>query len=329
MASKRNPPSAGAGRVSFVFLSSARKIKMNIYRIDFSHYSSKDSQEGTWGFMLARDDEHLFDKLTHARGPCYWGRDDTMTVWDDNEDEEIEVNVRDQILKNHGDWDDAVEEAHYGQTNWQWLCVAKDVTFDDERVKVLRKCGVFREVDFDLDIAVMAAVGVKNGAIGLEGALPWKLSSDLKRFKKLTSGHTVVMGRKTWESIPKKFRPLPNRDNIVLSRDVDFLDQVGKEGALGVTTFQDALMSAQRRKVVDGREMPRKVFVIGGASVFAEAMPYATEAHITWVHYEGPRDVTWKPYVHESAWDRATSEEVASDEKNSHRSEYVHYVSKR
>jgi len=296
---------------------------MNLYRIDFIHYSQKDSMEGTWGFLLARDDEHLFDKLTHSNGPCYWGADDTETVWDDEAEEEIEANVKERVLKNRGNWDDEPQDLYYGQTNWQWECVAKDVSEHDTALEALADYGMLHEVEFpDHEIAVIAAVGRENNAIGLEGKLPWSLSVDLKRFKALTSGHTVIMGRKTWESIPEKFRPLPDRNNYVLSRDWDVRAKLVSgpiPGTARVGAFPN-LVSALRYS-----SRNKKVFIIGGESLFRAAMPYATEAHITWVDYKGPCDVAWYERFSDHRWDVVSSEIVDADEKNSHRSEYTHY----
>lgn len=307
---------------------------MNIYRIDFTHYGPKDSQEGTWGLMLARDDEHLFDKLTHHHGPCNWDAEDTMEVWDDEKGEEVSVNVKEQIVKMRGDWWVELEDCYYGATQWEWERVANatGVAPWGQSMRMLRACGLLREVEFDLDIAVVAAVGVENGAIGLNGDLPWKLAADLKRFKTLTSGHTVIMGRKTWESIPPKYRPLPNRTNIVLSRDVDFRENL--EQASAARCIEGALMSVLRKGKTHEQKLEGtrpKVFIIGGASVFVEGMKYANEVHLTWVEYDGPKDQEWdaKLYLREAFWDVAESEVVEADEKNSHRSEYKRYVAKR
>ena len=93
-----------------------------------------------------------------------------------------------------------------------------------------------------------------DGVIGHNNKLLWNISSEIKHFKETTSGCTVVMGRKTWESIPAKFRPLPDRNNIVISRSVSFL-----EGAEVFSSFEEALEKAQ--------SYGKKVFVIGGAQI--------------------------------------------------------------
>lgn len=108
-----------------------------------------------------------------------------------------------------------------------------------------------------------------SGVIGRDGGIPWHVPEDLARFKDLTMGHTVVMGRRTWESLPPKFRPLPGRRNVVVSRNPDYR----AEGAEVVSSIDDALGDAQ-------------VWVIGGAEVYHLALPLATRAEITEVEID-------------------------------------------
>src|SRR6185436_7598490 len=103
-------------------------------------------------------------------------------------------------------------------------------------------------------LVCMVAGVARNGAIGRDNRLLWRLPEDMKHFRALTMGAPVVMGRKTWESLPERFRPLPGRHNIVLSRRADFR----AEGASVVATLDEALALAQR-------EQAARVFVIGGA----------------------------------------------------------------
>jgi dihydrofolate reductase len=102
-----------------------------------------------------------------------------------------------------------------------------------------------------------------NGVIGRDGTLPWHLPEDLKHFRSLTSGATVLMGRRTWESLPPRFRPLPGRRNLVLSR-------TPQEGAETFAALAEALAT------VDG-----DVWVIGGAAVYAAALPFADRIVVT------------------------------------------------
>jgi len=109
-----------------------------------------------------------------------------------------------------------------------------------------------------------------NGVIGAHGGLPWRLPDDLRRFKALTMGKPCIMGRKTWDSLPK--RPLPGRRNIVVTRSKATL-----EGATVVGSFAEALSEA-------AKAAPPEIAVIGGAEVFAEALPLAGRIHLTEVH---------------------------------------------
>jgi dihydrofolate reductase len=141
----------------------------------------------------------------------------------------------------------------------------------------------------------------ENGVIGRDGDLPWRLSADLKRFRQLTTGHAIVMGRKTWESIG---RPLPERRNIVISRRTDFV----AEGADVVHSLDEALaLSADHDEV----------FVIGGATIYRLALPTCDRLFVTLVHADVAGDVR----IPEGALDGWTLVDDArhdSDEKNLH-----------
>jgi len=123
-------------------------------------------------------------------------------------------------------------------------------------------------------IALVVAAA-ENGVIGKGGDLPWRLPEDLKRFKALTLGKPTIMGRKTWDSLPRK--PLPGRTNIVITRDPDFR----AEGARVVYGYEEAIAVADA-------ENPREISVIGGAAVFEAALPGASIIHLTEV--EGAQD---------------------------------------
>lgn len=124
----------------------------------------------------------------------------------------------------------------------------------------------------------------RDGVIGVGGKLPWHLPEDLARFKALTTGATVVMGRATWESLPAAVRPLPGRRNVVLSRSPGF----AAPGAFVVPSPEDALAAAEGA-----------VWVIGGAQVYAALLPYAGRAVVTEVDVEVAGD-TWAPSLDES-----------------------------
>ena len=132
----------------------------------------------------------------------------------------------------------------------------------------------------------------RNGVIGKAGGLPWRIKSDLQLFKSLTLFKPVIMGRKTWDSLPKK--PLPGRLNVVLSRDGSFEPQ----GALVCESLNDALQIAREQAAEDGAE---EVCVIGGAAVFAEALPRAKRLYLTEVDAVVEGD-THMPPIDESQW---------------------------
>ncbi|MDO9453490.1 MAG: dihydrofolate reductase [Stagnimonas sp.] len=117
--------------------------------------------------------------------------------------------------------------------------------------------------------------------IGRDGDLPWRLPNDLKHFKALTLGQTVLMGRKTWESLPR--RPLPGRENRVLTRDA----QYQAEGATVFTALDAAL----------GAPPQGALFVIGGAALYALCLPRAQRLHITVVHDRADGDTYFPPYA--------------------------------
>ena len=112
-----------------------------------------------------------------------------------------------------------------------------------------------------------------SGVIGRGGRIPWRLPEDQARFKELTMGRTVVMGRLTWESLPVKVRPLPGRKNVVLTRQADYMT----DGAHVVPLLQDALTDDI-------------AWVIGGEQIYALALPLATRCEVTEVDIDLPRD---------------------------------------
>ena len=147
-------------------------------------------------------------------------------------------------------------------------------------------------------ILTLIAAVARNGVIGMANRLPWQLPADLKHFKELTTGHTVIMGRKTWDSLPAKFRPLPGRYNIVVTRN----DSFRAEGATVSTSLPDAIAAA------NGDE----VFVIGGAELYKAALLLADRLQLTEIDatFEGD---TWFPIIDPARW-RETARETYSDE---------------
>lgn len=148
----------------------------------------------------------------------------------------------------------------------------------------------------------------RNGVIGRDGDLPWRLRSDLQRFKAVTMGKPCIMGRKTWDSLPLK--PLPGRLNLVLSKDESF----EARGAVVCTTLDEAVEIAREQAMDDGVD---EVCVIGGAGLFAAALPRAKRLYLTEVEAAPEGDVRFPPFD-ESAWVEVSSEAVPAGEKDDH-----------
>ena len=151
-----------------------------------------------------------------------------------------------------------------------------------------------------MKVSLIVAVA-ENGVIGRNNQLPWRLPADLRRFKELTMGHAIVMGRKTWESIG---RPLPGRRLIVITRQPNYAAAGGEV----VADFDKALQAALQH----GKS---EVFVIGGAEIFAHAMPIADRVHLTRVHANVDGDVHF-PNLNPSTWRLVQSDRHDADEKN-------------
>ena len=134
----------------------------------------------------------------------------------------------------------------------------------------------------------------RNGVIGRGDTLPWRLATDLRRFRTLTLGKPVLMGRKTWLSLPLRSRPLPGRLNVVLTRDPAF----EAEGAVVCHDFTEALEIAREQAAEDGKE---EVCVIGGADLFALALPKARRIYLTEVGGEPEGDILM-PAIDETGW---------------------------
>ena len=141
-------------------------------------------------------------------------------------------------------------------------------------------------------LTLIAAVA-RNGVIGIDQRLPWRLPADLKRFKALTLGHSVIMGRKTWESLPTNFRPLPGRRNIVVTRDASYR----AAGATIVHSLPAAITAAGHGEA----------FIIGGAELYAAALPLADSLQLTEIDatFEGD---THFPAVAPREWREAARE---------------------
>lgn len=160
-------------------------------------------------------------------------------------------------------------------------------------------------------ISIIAAIA-ENNAIGLNGKLLYWLPADLKRFKALTTGHTIIMGRKTFDSLPKG--ALHNRRNVVLSRNKkNFL------GAESFSSLKEALASCAPEE---------DIYIIGGASVYAEALPLADRLCLTEVHDIPDEADAFFPDFDRTEWNIAFREEHEPDERHAQRFTFIDYVRK-
>lgn len=161
-------------------------------------------------------------------------------------------------------------------------------------------------------ISIIVAVS-ENWGIGRNNELLWHIPEDLRRFKKLTIGKCVIMGRRTWESLPRK--PLPGRNNIVIT------DIPGECIDCSVTAYsiEDALTKCDKDE---------EVFVIGGGSVYRQFMPIADRLYITHVHRKAPADV-WFPKIDMRKWRITRKEEYISEDESRIPYSYVIYERKR
>jgi dihydrofolate reductase len=167
-----------------------------------------------------------------------------------------------------------------------------------------------------MDVVLVAAVA-ENGVIGRDNGLPWRLSTDMRRFKAITMGKPIVAGRKTWESFPRK--PLPGRLNIVVSHDPAYR----AEGAETVTSLKDALTLADKRsRCVPGAD---EVCIVGGGEIYRQAIDLADRLHITHVLARPDGDTRFPP-IDPAVWKAVSAEDHPAGERDSHPTRYVVYA---
>ncbi len=155
-----------------------------------------------------------------------------------------------------------------------------------------------------MKISIIVAVS-RNGVIGKEGKIPWKLPGDLAYFKDLTTGHAIAMGRKTFESLR---RPLPDRQNIVITKQKHYL----APGCTMADSLEDAIQKAK------GEE----VFIIGGGEVYREALPLAHKIYLTLVNHDFEGDTFFFP-LDPNVWRLVDRKPGIIDEKNVHPHEFL------
>ena len=198
---------------------------------------------------------------------------------------------------------------------WERIHTDKILIKHDKKIERLEK-SVLKEHHIKEDIATyqknkqvitLIAAAAENNEIGKNNKLIWHLSNDLKRFKKLTSGHAIIMGRKTFESFPKA---LPNRTNVVITRDRHYT----AENAVVVHSLEEAL---------DVTKEDSQPFIIGGGEIYKQALSIAHRVELTRVHHPFEAD-TYFPELNKS-WKEAAREDCLKDEKHDYDYSFITY----
>ena len=158
---------------------------------------------------------------------------------------------------------------------------------------------------------ILIVAKAKNQVIGKDNQLIWKLSADLKRFKNLTTGHYILMGRKTYDSLGK---PLPNRTHLIITRNPDFQ---APEGHYAFSSLEEAIIFCNKIGV-------EKLFIIGGGQIYKEALPLCDQLEITEVD-AAPEGDTFFPEIDITYWKETAREEFSADEKNEFPYAFVTY----
>ena len=163
------------------------------------------------------------------------------------------------------------------------------------------------------NISMIVAVS-KNNVIGKNNSLAWHLPDDMNYFSNMTKGHSIIMGRKNWESIPEKYRPLPNRKNIVVTRNKEFQDN----GATVVNSIEKAI------KVSRASE-DEEIFIIGGGEIYKLGFKYVDKLYITEIYAEVDGN-TYFPEWNKRDWKEISRISHPSDEKHEYSFDYVIYM---
>ena len=158
------------------------------------------------------------------------------------------------------------------------------------------------------NLTLIVAVS-ENNVIGKDNDLVWRLKNDLKRFKKLTSGHCIIMGRKTFESFPN---PLPNRTHIVITRQPNYKVP---EGVIVVNSLEDAIETSKK---------DLNPFIIGGGEIYKQALNFVDLIELTKVHHSFDGDVFF-PEIDTTVWKEISREDFLADEKNGYDYSFISY----
>jgi dihydrofolate reductase len=166
-----------------------------------------------------------------------------------------------------------------------------------------------------MTISIIAALS-QNHVIGKNNDLPWRLPDDMKYFMQTTKGHHVIMGRKNYQSIPEKFRPLPNRTNIVVTHQVNFL----APGCIVVHSLTDGIAIARAAS-------EQEVFLIGGSEIYKAGMPLANKLYLTEIKAEIAGDVFY-PSINKEEWFETSRKHHPADHNHRFEFDFVVYSRK-
>ncbi|AUC83358.1 dihydrofolate reductase [Lacinutrix sp. Bg11-31] len=203
--------------------------------------------------------------------------------------------------------------------DWEKAQIEKLVAKQQDKIETLKSTLIQPEAQTitiptikpNKNLTMIVAAG-ENNEIGKDNDLIWHLRDDLKRFKALTSGHYIIMGRKTFESFPK---PLPNRTHVVISRQKNY--QV-PAGVLVVNSIEDA---------IDAANSDNQPFIIGGGEIYKQAMPFASKIELTRVHSTFDAD-TFFPEINMEQWKETASKVHDNDEQHNHSFSFMTYERK-
>lgn len=152
-------------------------------------------------------------------------------------------------------------------------------------------------------ISIIVAIS-ENNIIGKDNSLIWHLPADMRYFREKTTGHCVITGRKNYESIPEKFRPLPNRTNMVITRQKAY----SAPGAIVISSIEEAI---EKAKQIGDKE----VFIIGGAEIYKQSIHLADKLYVTKIHHSFDGDVSF-PEIDPTIWKETKRVDLKADEKN-------------
>lgn len=161
-------------------------------------------------------------------------------------------------------------------------------------------------------VSIIVALS-ENNVIGKDNALIWHLPADMRFFKEKTTSHCVITGRKNYESIPLKFRPLPNRTNIIITRQKDY----DAPGAIVVSSIESAMEKAKQTG-------DQEIFIIGGAEIFKQSMHFTDRLYVTQIYHNFEGDVFF-PEIKLSEWNEISRVAGVVDEKNKYEHDFIIY----